>query len=213
MNGIKFGSKHTYDDWDLILVQKSIGFPSPKTSSVDIEGADGALDTSEVLTGEIKFSNRTLAFEFAMTDDYEDFEDKITEISNYLHGRKFKIILDSDPLYYYYGRASINQWSSDKRVGKIVIYCDCDPYKYELNDTTIIKKISGRTNLEIIGKRMTVCPIITASSDMTMIYGNKEISLLKGENQVLDLFIKEGKNLLKFDGYGEIKISYKGGVL
>ena len=60
---------------------------------------------------------------------------------------------------------------------------------------------------------MTVCPIITASSDMTMIYGNKEISLLKGENQVLDLFIKEGKNLLKFDGYGEIKISYKGGVL
>lgn len=60
MNGITFGTKHTYDDWGLVLTNKALGLPTPKTSSVDIEGADGVIDTSEVLCGEIKFNNRIL---------------------------------------------------------------------------------------------------------------------------------------------------------
>ena len=69
MNGVKFGDKHTFDDWGLVLTEKSLGLPEPKTSGVEIEGADGELDTSEVLSGEIKFSNRQLTFKLTMTDE------------------------------------------------------------------------------------------------------------------------------------------------
>ena len=47
MNGITFGNKHTYDDWELVLTAKKLGLPTPKTSSVDIEGADGVIVDSK----------------------------------------------------------------------------------------------------------------------------------------------------------------------
>ena len=160
MNGILFGNKHTYDDWDLVLTGKSLGLPTPKTSSVDVDGADGSIDTSEVLSGEIKFSNRRLEFELTMTTDYDEYNELVTNITNYLHGRKLKIILDEDDSYYYYGRCQINQWGSDKRIGKIVISCDCEPYKYTLRPMIVTAKISGKTYVKVVGKRMTVTPII-----------------------------------------------------
>lgn len=214
MKGIQFGNKHTYDDWDLVLTNKVLGLPTPKTSSVDIEGADGSIDTSEVLAGEIKFSNRQLQFEFTMTTDYEDYNELVTEIANYLHGRKLKIILDEDDDYYYYGRCSINQWTSDKRIGKIVISCDCDPYKYALRPTITTATISGTTYVKVLGKRMTVTPIIEVSNNMEIIVDGVSNNLYASKkNEILDLFIKEGVNTLVFSGNGEAKISYIGGEL
>lgn len=214
MKGVQFENKHTYDDWDLVLTGKSLGLPTPKVSSVAVEGADGYIDTSEVLSGEIKFNNRTLEFEFTMTTDYEEYNELITEISNYLHGRKLKIILDEDDSYYYYGRCQINQWTSDKRIGKIVISCDCEPYKYTLRPFITRASISGTTYLKVLGKRMTVTPIIEVSNDMEIVIDGKSNKLYADrENEIFDLFIKEGVNTLVFKGNGEVKISYIGGEL
>lgn len=214
MKGVQFGNKHTYDDWDLVLTNKSLGLPVPKTSSVEVEGADGSIDTSEVLSGEIKFNNRKLEFEFTMTTDYEEYNELITEIANHIHGRKLKITLDEDDDYYYLGRCQINEWSSDKRVGKIVISCDCEPYKYSVRPTTITAKINGTTYVKVVGKRMTVTPIIEVSNDMEIIVDGKSNNLYTNcKNEILDLFIKEGVNTLKFVGNGEVKITYTGGDL
>ena len=62
MKGILFGNKHTYDDWDLVLTDKLLGLPTPKTSSVDIEGADGSIDTSEVLSGEMFINDEETSY-------------------------------------------------------------------------------------------------------------------------------------------------------
>lgn len=214
MKGIQFGNKHTYDDWKLVITDKVLGLPTPKISSVEVEGADSSIDTSEVLAGEIKFSNRTLEFELTMTTDYNDYNELITEIANYLHGRKLKIILDDDSDYYYLGRCSINQWTSDQRIGKIVISCDCEPYKYSLRPIVITSKVNGITYVKVVGKRMTVTPIIEVSNDMEIIVDGKNNNLYAdGTNEILDLFIKEGVNTLVFKGNGEVKISYTGGEL
>lgn len=214
MKGVQFGSKHTYDDWSLVLTDKKLGLPTPKTSSVNIDGADGVIDTSEVLCGEIKFNNRMLEFEFTMTTDYENYNELMTEIANYLHGKKLKIILDEDDQYYYYGRCSVNEWSSDKRIGKIVIKCDCEPYKYMLRESVVTAKIGGLTHVKVFGKRMTVTPTIWANNgDIRLILDGNEVKLTNGENEVLDLFIKEGVNTLTFSGNGDIKIVYIGGEI
>lgn len=214
MNGVQFGNKHTYDDWGLVITDKKLGLPTPKTSSVNIDGADGVIDTSEVLCGEIKFNNRMLEFEFTMTTDYADYNELTTEIANYLHGKKLKIILDEDDQYYYYGRCSINEWNSDKRIGKIVIKCECEPYKYMLRESVVTAKIAGLTHVKVFGKRMTVTPTIWAyGGNIRLILGDSEIPLNNGENEILDLFIKEGVNTLTFSGNGDVKIVYVGGEL
>lgn len=214
MNGVKFDDRHTFDDWGLVLTEKSIGLPTPKTSGVEIEGADGELDTSEVLSGEIKFSNRPLTFKLTMTDEYEDFNDKVTVIANYLHGRKMRIILDEDDLHYYYGRCFINEWLTDRRIGQIAISCDCEPYKYDLNKTIITASISGTTKVNVYGKRKTVCPIIKVAGDVNLLIDGKPVHLSSDkENEILDFYIREGNNTLTFTGNGMIELSYRGGEL
>lgn len=213
MKGLQFGNKHSYDDWKLILTDKTIGLPNPKTSSVDVEGADGSIDTSEVF-GEIKFENRKLEFEFTMTANYENFDELLTEIANHLHGKKLKIIRDEDDSYYFIGRCSINQWTTDKRVGKIVISCDCEPYKYELKQSVVTATINGLTYVKLFGKRKTVTPTIEVSDYMYLLSDDREVLLTPNKpNVVLDLFIYEGANTLAFNGNGQVKISYTGGEL
>lgn len=214
MNGITFGNKHTYDDWGLVLTDKVLGLPTPKTSSVDIEGADGVIDTSEVLSGEIKFSNRVLQFAFVMTTDYDEYNELISDISNYLHGKKLKIVLDSDDKYYYIGRCQINEWTSDKRVGKIVILCDCEPYKYTSKNCISTADVNGVAHVKVLGRRMTTTPIIRVSSDMTVEVDGEDRNLKAGRNnEIPDLFIREGVNILTFKGHGSVKITYVGGEL
>lgn len=213
MNGVKFGDKHTFDDWALVLTEKSLGLPEPKTSGVEIQGADGEIDTSEVLGGEIKFSNRILTFKFTMTDEYEDFNDKVSTIANYLHGRKMRIILDEDELCYYYGRCSINEWRTDRRIGQIVVNCNCEPYKYDLNETIIRAVIVGTTKVNVYGKRKTVCPLIKVVGNVTLKVGNDTVDLSDGTHEILDFYIREGNNTLTFNGSGTVEISYIGGEL
>lgn len=215
INNITFGIKNTLDDWNLALNHKQISLPTPKTSSLEIKGADGVLDTSEVLTGEIKFGNRNAIFELTILDDYDNFQDRITEIANYLHGKKLKIILNQDPTHYYYGRCTIDEWSSDKRIGKIVIKADCEPWKYDLQETIITKTINGSETFDIIGKRRTVCPVFSSTATMTITFN--------GSNYVIDantppsdnpnIQIKEGVNRFTITGNGTITITYQGGEL
>ena len=213
MNGVKFGDKHTFDDWGLVLTEKSLGLPEPKTSGVEIEGADGEIDTSEVLSGEIKFSNRKLTFKLTLMDKYEDFHDKVSEVSNYLHGRKMRIILDEDDSYYYYGRCAINEWLTDRRVGEIAITCDCEPYKYDINETIILATVNGTTKVDIYGKRKTICPTVTVSGSVKMFIGTEGLDLPEGSHEILDCYIREGHNTLTFMGSGTVEISYIGGEL
>lgn len=213
MIGVSFGKKHTFDDWNLILTEKTIGLPSPKTSSVNVEGADGVLDTSEILTGEIKFSNRKLEFNFTMLDKYEDFQDKITEIANYLHGQKLRIILDDDPTHCYVGRCSIDQWASDKRIGRIVVKCDCEPYKYDVVETVVSVNVIGEKLVNIRGKRRTINPVVNCSNAMAMTVNGFTVDLNQGENSIIDFFIKEGNNVIKFTGNGNVTLSFTGGEL
>lgn len=213
MNGVTFGDKHTFDDWGLVLTEKSLGLPTPKTSSVKIEGADGELDTSEVVSGEIKFSNRQLTFKLTLTDNYEDFNDKLTEVANYLHGKKLKIILDEDDQYYYNGRCAIDEWLTDRRIGQIAIICDCEPYKYDLNETIITATVNGTETVNIYGKRRTVSPTIKCSGTIALSIDGETVDLYEGTQEILDCYIKEGNNTLTFIGNGDVEISYVGGEL
>lgn len=234
MIGVQIGEKHTYKDWNLILTSTDIDFPDPKTETVDVPGTDGELDFSEVLTGDISYKNRKISFEFEMVDRFANWKNKISEISNYLHGRKFKIILDEDPSFYYYGRITINNFKSNKSTGTITIEADVEPYKYDLYssienwlwnpfnfETGIINEtnelqVNSELEVVIYGRRKKVVPIINCNSpenQMQVVFKNEAYNLSNGTQKILNIEICEGKNVLKFIGNGIISIEYRGGSL
>ena len=92
LNDVIFNDeKSAYDEWNIVLTKPEIPLPEPKTSTVDIKGANGLLDLSEALTGDILYNNRTIKLNFEMMDD-TDFYDLISDISNYLHGRVVTVL-------------------------------------------------------------------------------------------------------------------------
>lgn len=150
MKGITFGEYHSYRDLHLILAEKTIGTPAPKTELIDIPGSDGVLDFTEFFDG-VKYKNRELSFEFSTLVPQSEFMTLFALVQNALHGQKMMISLDADPEWYYIGRITVSEWKADKRIGKLTIDCDCEPYRYRVSSQAVYlygKNILDMANLE-----------------------------------------------------------------
>lgn len=229
MLGIKVGNIHTYDDWGLILTKAEISFPEPKTETQDVPGMNGALDLTEALTDDIKYKNRNLTFTFSMIDPRSRWDVMLSTIENYLHGKRMQIILDSDKYYYYEGRCTVDSFTSDKAIGKLVIVCDAAPFKYELEaggawiwDTfsfvdgviSVTKfTVSGSETITVMSGREIVSPTFVCDSAFSVTYNDVTYKIPAGTTKVLDIRFKEGSNRLTLTGNGTIEVRYKGGSL
>ncbi len=231
INGVTFGTKHSYKDFGLILSKKQISLPTPQTEKVSIPGRDGDLDLTEALgAGIVRFGNRNLKLTFAIPNMKEYGLTRQSKLANYLHGQKMRIILDEEREYYYSGRCVINPIESNKAIGKVVIDCDVDPYKHPVSGagepwlwdpfsfvTGVIYKndvnVSGSTTVNLICLSQKVIPSFTCSAGMSVTYKNKPYSLSKGKNKIYDILLEEGDNHVTFIGNGTVHIAYNGGTL
>ena len=193
-HGIRFEAvntgdvKHSYDDFGVLLVNQDIGTPKPKTISVSINGRDGDIDLTEAF-GEIKYSNRTLKFNFECIEGLQAWENRKTQIANFIHGQKLKITTWSDYNYYYVGRCTVDGYNSSRSQGTIVITCDCEPYKYK-HELTTFNLVSGTNTIN--NGRMTVYADLVCTEEVTIndtVYSVgdylKAIKLTYGTNNVM----------------------------
>lgn len=231
MQGITFGDKHTFNDWNLYLASLTISVPKIKENTIEVPGRDGVIDLSDILDNDIKYDNRTIEAEFITVKPISLFPSIYSEVMNYLHGKKMKIILDKDTGFYYIGRVKVDKTETDKRMGKIVIKAEVDPYKYEIYSSTedwiwdtfsfedgIIREykdlqVNGTMRLTIIGLRKVIHPIITTSKAIILTFNNKNYAIPKGKSELLDVNLVQGDNYLLFTGNATISIEYRGGSL
>lgn len=234
--GVFFDDIHTYTEWGLRLKQVVIGRPSAKTVLIDIEGGDGVLDLSTSLTGDMVYGTRKLEFTFdAPNCDYYRWPELVSEISDKLHGRRKKIIMDIDPGYYYDGLLDVSNDKINAIFSEIVITAECQPYKMErfssLEDwlwdpfdfeTDIIReykelRVDESLIFTIEGRRKQVIPAFSVKSDdgsgLKVEFNGSEYDLPDGTSRVLNIVIKDGTNTLKFTGNGTVSIDYRGGRL
>lgn len=228
MLGVKFGNIHTYKNWGLILTKYEITSPEAKTETQEIAGMNGILDLTESITDDVKYKNRTLTFTFSVIDR-KRWDALISEIENYIHGRKMQVILDSDKFHYYEGRCSVDSFSTDKAIGTLVIKCDASPYKYEtstgsawiwdtfsfVNGVILTSNITvnGKIEVTIPNAREVSSPTFVCSSAMQVTFNGVTYALKSGSTKVLDIRFKEGNNKLTFVGYGTVEVRYRGGSL
>lgn len=230
LGGIKFGNKHSYEDFGLILQKKDLSLPKPKTEKIEIPGRNGAIDLTESLGREVTFENRSITFTFVVLNGLLYWTKVLSELTNYLHGRKMKIVLDADKTFYYYGRCTVNEFKSNKRLATIVVECDCEPFKLEENgagtpwlwDTFSFVNgiihvnevtVSGTKTVNLLNRQKVVSPTFVCSAAMTVTHNGIVYSLPKGKTTVYDIRLQEGDNNVTFTGNGTVKIEYRGGSL
>lgn len=231
-HSIVIGNKNTWDDWHLIPSSRPLFNPPPvKTSYVEIPGGDGILDLTTAMTGKPMYSNRTGSWEFYVENGFKGWSALYSEIMLYLHGKKMTAYLEDDPMYYYEGRFSVNQWRSDPAQSLIVIDYNVAPYKkFSSNDedwlwdpfnfeTGVIRyyknlPVKGTLNIVVIGDTMDTIPTITSTVDgMKVTFDGVTYTLKRGANVIEAIVVQEGDNPFTFTGTGVVSIQIVGGIL
>ena len=214
LNDVIFNNeKSAYYDWNIVLTKADIPLPSVKTSGVDIRGANGILDLSEVLTGDVCYSNRDIQLTFAMMDDI-DYHSIISDIANYLHGKKVTLKLSNDDEYFYSGRAVISMCEYSHGKSSLVITMSADPFKYSVTESNVFVNLNNETkSLTLPNKRMKVSPTLVVTGSVTMTFEGNTYTLSEGEQQLLNFVLSEGNNNVSFSGTGKVKITYRQGAL
>lgn len=207
MKGVRFGEFHSWDDFSLILSQKMIGTPSPKTETIDIPGGDGVLDLTEVF-GEVKYNNRNLSFDFSTKVPQAEFLDLFSRVQNALHGQKMRIVLDDDPAWYYTGRISVSEWKAEKNIGKLTIDCDCEPYKTKLSETVVTAAVNGPGTVILMNSKRSVVPTIDITGEVDLTFGSNSYSLSEGRYDLPAVRLANGENTILLDGAGTATFTY-----
>ena len=137
IQSITFGDKNTWDDWRLLPVSRPVfAPPEVKTNYVEIPGGNGILDLSEALTKYPIYKNRTGSFTFRVMNGYLPWQERYSEIMNYLHGCSMKAVLTDDPDYFYQGRFSVDGWNSANTWSEITIGYNVNPFKWSILSST-----------------------------------------------------------------------------
>lgn len=187
MNGIWFDEIHSFTDLNLILSKVDLPPATVKTSYVDNPGGDGSWDLTEA-TGKINYKNRDCKFTFSVLPT-DDFEQKKTEVSNLLNGRRYKVVLDKDPGYFWDGRCTVNKYESKKKLRQIVVSANVAPYKYKTEQTNVFVPFCGKNLLNV-----------SEDNQISQLYGTVEY--------IENGFRKSGKYFVGFRAYVKKNTQY-----
>lgn len=214
--GIYFDDIHSYYDLDLILSDSYVPPAQPKTIYIDLPAGDGMLDLTEA-HGSVKYNDRTgCKFTFSMNPSSDmTFEEKKSQVSNALNGKKCKVILDKDPDYYYTGRCIVNEYLQDKRILQIVVTAKLSPYKQKKEATVVSFPVTSTEQTIILknGKKPVVpeikCTTQSLNGQIKISFGTSIFSFGAGTHTEEKIVLQEGENVLQVSGNGTVTFTYQ----
>lgn len=201
-------------DLSLILTHKSITPPSPRTYTVDIDGADGAIDLTDAM-GAVRYKNRKIKMDFSCVSRMQDFPAIFTRCQNLFNGKKLKIVFLDDPAYWYYGRVTLDEWGIDSAVGTLSMEVDADPYKYRIKETSVSVFVSGTKTVVLRNEHKPAMPTVYTDASMTVVFNGVSMDFSQTNIALTnpDLVLLEGDNELTVKGTGTIRFVYQEGSL
>lgn len=208
------GGFHTWRDFRAVIQNSDIvGSPTPNTNYVDVPGGNGHIDLTEALTGDVTYSNWTLTFELAMKTRPYLWPQITNQIYNALHGKAVQVILDEEPAHYFYGRVTVESAARSQIAGQVVLSVDCEPYRYEIQETSVTFTGNGERQCVLTNDRMWVSPTVTASASCSMVFGSTLFSLAQGEHKRADIVLRDGENQFYLFGDASVTFRYRKGCL
>lgn len=230
---IQIGDKKTYTDWGVYLKRIVMpSMPKPKTNYIEIPGADGRLDITEVQTGHVLFDNRNCKIVLSVLDkDRSRWDALYSQIANYVHGQNRRLIT-TDNGYYYQGRFEMQEPSYSDLGDRmhITINAVLEPFKYELFASNeewewdsfsfidgIIREymnipVNGEYTLVIPSRGQPVQPIfkIVTDTSMDLTFKGNTTTYTSGTYTSVSLYLDEDVNYMTFTGVGTVSVLYRG---
>ncbi|MDR3304964.1 MAG: hypothetical protein LBS85_02875 [Clostridiales Family XIII bacterium] len=191
----------TYDDLGMYVADAPIIGPAkPRTKYIVVDGADGSLDFSSALTGEILFDRRDVSFSLLYVGDNPDM--KRAEIENLFSGQLINIVLPDDPEHYLTGRASAEASHEKGRSLQIDFRAACDPWRYKDGMTAVTVSMTGSAIPIILpNEQRRVSPSWTVTGgQVSVIFGGTTYVLGTGTQTRPGILLAAGGNPVTLSG-------------
>lgn len=216
----------------LKLLSFNIPLPPVNENIITIPGMSGGIDATEITAGHPTYGVREgLEFKFKLYNNWIDFEIAKSQLAEWIHGKKVKVVLDSDPSYYYLCRLRIDTKKTNAINATIVVTGTADPMKYEITSSDeewlwdsfsfedgVIRELADveitadNTEITILAGDYSTSPIfkVSESINLTVTYGGYTYPLPVGETKIPRIRVGEENVTLVFSGQGKLDISYRG---
>lgn len=171
MQGITFGDKHTFDDWGLCLVEAPfVDAADPNLNLLEIDGGNGYINLTEVMTGEPTYQSRKKTWKFKTDAQRDDWTDIMRDIAKSVHGQYLEIRLDEQPNGYYEGVCYVDSHSVKDKVLYLNISATLQPFWYE-NEYTTFDETWSTTDERVISFKGVPSPN-QRTTDTDLRFGN-----------------------------------------
>lgn len=206
VNGV---TKHSLDDWGVFFFPFDIPSTEVKTDYIELDGADGSIDATEVFG--LHFKDMKFSLKFSVVGG--NYNAKLREIKAYLHGREAKVTIWNDSTYYYLGRLQVNEFKSSAYKGELVIDVVAKPYKYKQQETVVNETINGSKTVVFSNDSMKVVPSFKCSADMNLTFKGNTYAIGTAKTKVPSIVFEYGANEITFTGNGTVQVTYQEGSL
>lgn len=126
---------NTWDRWHIAPSSRPYIVPAdPKTEYVDVPGADGSLDFTDILT-DVRYADRTGSWSFLVDHTKWNWPELYSQFMNEYQGKDIRVRLIDDPEYYYEGRISLKDYKQGKDWSSFEIDYHLGPFKWPINST------------------------------------------------------------------------------
>lgn len=198
-----------FKEFGALLQPYTIPAPECKKNIIEIEGADGELDLSTVLTdGRVLYKNRNFDLSFAFING------KIADdFVNFLHGKKRKFTFSDDPDYYWNG---FFEWDgTEKQKGRQIakFKIDTEPFKQYVELTHFTKLTEDGMLIKLPNDRMWTNLTIIAEENCSISFHDVVYFLKEGRQEFEDLILRDGENVIKCNDQTKLKFEYRQGRL
>lgn len=137
-NGVRFNGKHSFYDYQMFLsLRPDTGVPEPDIVDVEVPGANGSLDYTEAVTGNVVYANREMTFDFVAECPVDNQAAFKSRLLSDLHGQFVEVELDEDAGWIYSGRAKVAFENVEPWKLHIIVTVSAYPYKVEDKETEI----------------------------------------------------------------------------
>ena len=126
---------NTWDRWHIAPSSRPYVVPAePKLDYVDVPGADGSLDFTEILS-DVRYSDRVGSWSFIVDHNQWNWPELYSSFMNEYQGHDLRIRLVDDPEYYYEGRISLKDYKQGSSWSSFEIDYHFGPYKWPVDST------------------------------------------------------------------------------
>lgn len=232
MLGITKNNKHSYNDFEMILLERAIEYPKKNKIKHSVPFMDGEYDFSTIY-GKQSYGERTLKYRFGISSNsMGQLMSKKQKIINWLYsGNKSKLVDDSEIGYYFL--AEVESEVSEKiyiNYAEITVtfiaypfkICDYeegdiawDDFNFELDVLQETKfDINGVKNVKIHNVGATnVVPEVICSSAMEVTKDNVTYKFNSGTSRDSVFELGIGQNDMTIKGNGTIEFKFRKEVL